>query len=289
MPVLGTLLLLTALGAAPEPAPAPDPLAGSPNVQFRVLEPKPFPDALRHEITLQPFVPQVGSTFTTHWLSSLTYTFHATEWLGLRLQPFWVWHAQRSRFSSELLSRVRQDAAAPSSVMLQWGAVAAPEWSPIRGKFTAFGGTVRYGFVLFAGAGVGGTEIELKTADAVGPATYGSTGLRMVATGGGGFRVQLGQRWTVRLEVQDLIHWGGVSRINGCNATDLQTLDAQRAAGGITGAGVSGQCNVGAFQGTASGGYDRGNDVSIAHAKVSEGGTDTLHVVGVYLGFGVEL
>jgi len=194
MTVLGALVVVTALGASAEPTPPVDPLAGSPNVQFRVLEPKPFPDALRHELTLQPFVPQVGSTFTTHWLTSFTYTFHATEWLGLRLQPFWVWHAQRSRFSSELLSRVRQDAAAASSVMLQWGAVAAPEWSPIRGKFTAFGGIVRYGFVLFAGAGVGGTEIELKTADAVGPSTYGSTGLRMVATGGAGFRVQLGDR-----------------------------------------------------------------------------------------------
>jgi len=287
MSVLGALLLVTALGATPEPAP-PDPLAGSPNVQFKVLEPKPFPDALRHEFTLQPFVPQIGSTFTTHWLSSLTYTFHATEWLGLRVQPFWVWHAQRSRFSSELLSRVRQDAAAPSSVMLQWGAVAGPEWAPIRGKFTAFGGTVRYGFVLFGGAGVGGTQIELKTADAVGPATYGSTGLRMVATGGAGFRVQLGQRWTVRLEVQDLIHWGSVSHINGCSASDLQTLDEQRTAGGITG-GVSSQCNVGAFQGTTASGYDRSNDVSIARAKVNEGGSDTLHVVGVYLGFGVEL
>jgi hypothetical protein len=284
---LGTLLLLTALGAAPEPA--ADPLAGSPNVQYRVLEPKPFPDALRHELTLQPFVPQVGSTFTTHWLSSLTYTFHATEWLGLRLQPFWVWHAQRSRFSSELLSRVRQDAAAASSVMLQWGAVAAPEWTPIRGKFSAFGGIVRYGFVIFAGAGVGGTEIELKTADALGPATYGSTGLRMVATGGGGFRMQFGDRWTLRLEVQDLIHWGSVSRINGCNSADLKTLNDQHAAGGITGGGVSGQCNVGAFQGTTSAGYDRGNDVGIAQSKVNEGGTDTLHVVGIYLGIGVEL
>jgi len=284
MTVLGALVVVTALGASVEPTPPVDPLAGSPNVQFRVLEPKPFPDALRHELTLQPFVPQVGSTFTTHWLTSFTYTFHATEWLGLRLQPFWVWHAQRSRFSSELLSRVRQDAAAASSVMLQWGAVAAPEWSPIRGKFTAFGGIVRYGFVLFAGAGVGGTEIELKTADAVGPATYGNTGLRMVATGGAGFRVQLGDRWTVRLEVQDLIHWGSVGRINGCNS-----LDEQRLAGGITGAGVSGQCNVGAFQGSTGGGYDRSNDVSLARAKVNEGGSDTLHVVGVYLGFGVEL
>jgi|KBSMisStandDraft_5_1062788.scaffolds.fasta_scaffold00267_17 hypothetical protein len=289
MTVLGALVVVTALGASAEPTPPVDPLAGSPNVQFRVLEPKPFPDALRHELTLQPFVPQVGSTFTTHWLTSFTYTFHATEWLGLRLQPFWVWHAQRSRFSSELLSRVRQDAAAASSVMLQWGAVAAPEWSPIRGKFTAFGGIVRYGFVLFAGAGVGGTEIELKTADAVGPSTYGSTGLRMVATGGAGFRVQLGDRWTVRLEVQDLIHWGSVSKINGCNSSDLQTLDEQRLAGGITGAGVSGQCNVGAFQGSTGGGYDRSNDVSLARAKVNEGGSDTLHVVGVYLGFGVEL
>ncbi|HZX40714.1 MAG TPA: hypothetical protein VFE93_02675, partial [Myxococcaceae bacterium] len=93
MSVLGALVVLTSLGAAPDPA--VDPLAGSPNVQFRVLEPKPFPDALRHELVLSPFVPQVGSTFTTHWLTSLTYTFHATEWLGLRIQPFWVWHAQR--------------------------------------------------------------------------------------------------------------------------------------------------------------------------------------------------
>ncbi|HZX43651.1 MAG TPA: hypothetical protein VFE93_17565 [Myxococcaceae bacterium] len=286
MSVLGALVLLASLGAAPDPAVAP--LAGSPNVQFRVLEPKPFPDALRHELVLSPFVPQVGSTFTTHWLTSLTYTFHATEWLGLRIQPFWVWHAQRSRFSSELLSRVRQDAAAASSVMLHWGVVAAPEWEPIRGKFAAFGGTVRYGFVLYAGAGVGQTEIELKIADSFGPATYGSTGLRMVATGGAGFRMQFGDRWTVRLEVQDLIHWGSVSHINGCDAADLQTLNDQHTAGPVTGAGVSGQCNVGAFQGT-TGGYDRSNDLGIAQAKVSEGGTDTLHVVGVYLGFGVEL
>ena len=67
---LGALVLVLSLGAAPEPA--ADPLAGSPDVQFRVLEPKPFPDALRHELVLSPFVPQVGSTFTTHWLTSLT-------------------------------------------------------------------------------------------------------------------------------------------------------------------------------------------------------------------------
>ena len=41
MSVLGAIVLVTALGAAPDPA--PDPLAASPNVQFRVLEPKPFP------------------------------------------------------------------------------------------------------------------------------------------------------------------------------------------------------------------------------------------------------
>lgn len=289
MSALGALVLVhvAALGAAPDPASAP--LAGSPDVQFQVLEPKPFPDALRHELVLSPFVPQVGSTFTTHWLSSLTYTFHATEWLGFRVQPFWVWHAQRSRFGSELLSRVRQDAAAASSVMLQWGLVAAPEWTPIRGKFAAFGGIVRYGFGLFAGAGVGGTEIELKTADAVGPATYGSTGTRVVATGGAGFRMQLGERFTVRLEVQDLIHWGSVGRINGCDAAELQTLSDQHATGELTGAGVSGRCNVQAFQGTTKGGYDRSNDLGTAQAKASEGGTDTLHVVGIYLGFGVEL
>ncbi len=287
MSFLGALVLATALGAAPEPV--PDPLAGSSNVQFRVLEPKPFPDTLRHELTLQPFVPQVGSTFTTHWLTSITYTFHANEWLGVRIQPFWVWHAQRSRFGSELLSRVRQDAAAASSVMLKGGLVAAPEWAPVRGKFAAFGGTVRYGLVLFAGAGLGNTEIELKTADVLGPATYGSTGLRTLVTAGAGFRVQFAERFTVRLEVQDLIHWGGVNRINGCNAPDLQILVDQHTAGQVTGAGVSSQCNVDAFRGTTGAGYDRSNDLGIAQAKVTEGGADTLNVVGIYLGFGVEL
>jgi len=286
MNLLGALVLAASIGAAPEPA--VDPLTASPNVQFRVIEPKPFPDALRHEFVLYPFVPQVGATFTTQWLSSLTYVFHGTEWLGLRIQPFWVWHGQRSRFGSELLSRVRQDSAAASSVMLQWGAIAAPEWTPVSGKFAAFGGTVRYGLVLFAGAGAASTQIELKTADALGPATYGSTGLRMVVTGGAGFRVQFGERFTIRLEVQDLIHWGSVSRINGCDPADLQTLEAQHSAGQVTGAGVSGQCSVDRFRGT-QGGYDRGNDIGIAQAKASEGGTDTLNLVGVYFGIGVQL
>src|SRR4029453_1058775 len=99
MSVLGAIVLVTALGTAPEPTPAPDPLTSSPNVQFRVLEPKPFPDALRHELTLQPFVPQIGSTFTTHWLTSFTYTFHATEWLRGGPAAFWVGAAAGARAS----------------------------------------------------------------------------------------------------------------------------------------------------------------------------------------------
>jgi len=286
MSALGALLLVS-LAATPAPA---DPPVGSPDVQFRVLEPKVFPDALRHELVLYPLVPQVGSTFTTHWLISLAYTFHPTEWLGLRLQPFYVWQARRSHFSSELLARVRQDAAAASSVVLKGGLVAGPEWMPISGKFAAFGaGPVRYGLVLFGGAGVAGTEIELKTSDPLGPSTYGSTGLRALASIGGGLRVQFGDRFTLRLEVQDLIHWGGVTRINGCDATELDTLNQQHLAGQPLGAGVSTQCNVSAFQGTTSTGYDRGSDIGIAQSKVKEGGTDTLHVVGVYLGIGVEL
>src|SRR4051812_20797849 len=102
MTFLGALVLAASLGAAPDPS--VDPLTASPDVQFRGIEPKPFPDALRHELVLYPFVPQVGGTFTTQWLTSLTYVFHGTEWLGLRIQPFWVWHAQRSRFGSELLT-----------------------------------------------------------------------------------------------------------------------------------------------------------------------------------------
>ena len=110
----------------------------------------------------------------------------------------------------------------------------------------------------------------------------------MVVTGGAGFRVQLGDRFTVRLEVQDLIHWGSVTRINGCDSAELQTLEDQHTAGQVTGAGVSAQCNVDRFRGM-QGNYDRSNDIGIAQAKASEGGTDTLNVVGVYFGIGVQL
>jgi hypothetical protein len=72
--------------------------------------------------------------------------------------------------------------------------------------------------------------------------------------------------------VQDLIHWGSVSHINGCDAADLQTLNDQHTAGPVTGAG-SRQCNGGASQGTTGGGYDRpGQRREHRPAKVNEGG-----------------
>jgi hypothetical protein len=289
MSSLGAIVLVVSLAAAPEQA-ATAPLARSPNVQFRTLEPKQFPDALRHELVLYPAVPQVGGTFTSHWGTSFTYVFHITEWLGLRAQPFFNWSATPSQFDREILGSVRQDASAASSVLLRYGAVAGPEWAPISGKFAAFGRwTVRYSLVLFAGGGIGSTRIELKAADSVGPATYGDTGTRPLVSGGAGIRAQVGSRFTVRLEIQDLVHWGSVDRINGCTPQDLQTLLDQRAAGQpLSGTGVGSGCNVGKFQGTV-GGWDRANDLATARSRASEGGGDTLNVLGVYLGIGVEL
>lgn len=287
MTSLGAILVAASLAAAPDPA--PDPLTGSPNLSYRTLEPKQFSDALRHEFVLYPVVPQVGGTFSQHWGTSFAYTFHLTEWLGIRLQPFFNWQTSPSKFDRELAASVRQEATAASSVLLHYGGVGGLEWAPIWGKFAAFGNTVRFSLVLFGGAGVGSTRIELKAPDALGPATYGDTGARPLVSAGGGIRAQIGQRFTVRLELQDLIHWGGVNQINGCNGQDLETLLEQRAAGQpLSNNGVGASCNIGAFQGMV-GNWDRGNDLAAAHTLVTEGGADTLHVFGVYIGFGVEL
>ena len=90
---------------------------------------------------------------------------------------------------------------------------------------------------VLRGAGFGGTRhlIRPEVANQVEgqtftvPARFGDAGTRFVGSVGGGFRVQFGDSYSVRLEVRDLVYTARVDRVDGCNLSDFEKLEAARA------------------------------------------------------------
>ena len=151
------------------------------------------------------------------------------------------------------------------------------------GKFALYQGVLgHFTFVLNAGAGVGMTRIELRNDEKslCGPgydhaclaASFGDTGTKFLGSVGAGFRVYLGERAAIRLEVRDLVYTARVDRINGCTKDDLDKISggAQPAAG----------CNSGAFGKT-----DNADDTTLARALLKETSSDVLNNIGFYAGF----
>src|SRR5262249_36975657 len=195
------------------------------NTAVHVVQKKRFEDRDKHELALYPVATQLNGKFTEHLGTALSYTYHLHENFGLQLLPQYNWYASDSAFSRELIDKVSQEPVAATSLLLEWAIQAGCELAPLYGKF-AIGetGLVHFSLVLNAGAGVGSTHHQLKPANASGPATFGDTGLRLVGSVGGGFRVQLGDRFAVRLELRDLLYSARVTRVNGCSAADLSAM-----------------------------------------------------------------
>ncbi len=280
--LLGALLSFGSIGAAPA-AETP----GDPNVAVHVIEKKQFPDRGKHELALYPAVVQVNGKYTQHIGTSLSYSYHLHENFALQLSPQYNWYARESSFSQELIDKVSQEPLAANSLLLLWGIEAGAEVTPIYGKFAFFRRhLVRFALVLNGGVGVGSTRHQLKPSNPAGPATYGDTGLKFLGSVGGGFRVQLGERFAIRLEIRDLVYTARVDRVNGCNAEDLAAMAARIDQGqGLAGISVSDGCRVGSFDGIDSRtNYNRSNDVPLALGLVSSRSSDVRHNVGFYAG-----
>jgi outer membrane beta-barrel protein len=270
----------------------------NPNVAVHIVQKKRFADEGQHEFSLYPVAVQVNGKFTNHLGSALHYTYHLQENFALQVAGQYNWHTDESDFNLELIDKVREQAQAASSLLLQWGTQVGVEVTPLYGKFAFYDNTLaQFSVVLNGGAGVGGTRhlIRPEVSNQVGgetftvPARFGSAGNKFLGSVGGGFRLQLGDSYAVRLEVKDLIYTARVDRVDGCNLADFEQMEAARVANApFEGLPLSGGCKYQKFDGVDP--KTRKNyreDIILGRDLVEEPSSDVLNNVSFYAGFSV--
>jgi outer membrane beta-barrel protein len=269
------------------PAQAPQLVEGAPlgnsNVNVHIVQKKSYINEGRHEVVLYPAVLQVNGKFTQHYGMGLMYAYHLFENLAIQLTPIWNYWNQESDFNQELIDKGHQQAQAATALLLQYGGTAGVEVTPMYGKFALYEGTLaHFSFVINAGAGLGSSRIQLRPQQVsnCGPGTdtpecrsasFGDTGLKFVGSVGAGFRVMLGERAAIRIEVRDLIYTARVDRINGCSYADLYNI-------GNHGAPENGTCS-------SDGGFASPDDRQLAMSLLKETSSDVINNVSFYAGF----
>ncbi len=252
----------------------------NPNVAVHIVEKKQFSDRSKREIVLYPAALQANGKFTQHIGSALSAIYHLHENFALQVSGQYNWLASESAFNGELIDKVRQEAQAASSLLLVWGALGGVEVTPLYGKFAWYENSLaHFSLVLNGGVGVGATRHQLKPAKLT-PATFGETGMKFMGSVGGGFRVQLGDRFAVRLEVRDLVYTARVDNVNGCNLGDLDAMNSALNNGkNLSGVPVTSSCKIEKFDNEGK------TDVPLAKSLVATPSSDVLNNVGVYAGF----
>ena len=270
----------------------------NPNVNVHIVQKKRFADEGKHELVLYPGVVQVNGKFTNHVGTGLNYVYHLQENFALQVGGQYNWYSDESDFNLELIDKVREQAQAASSLLLQWGAYAGVEVTPLYGKFAFFNNSLaQFSLVLSGGAGIGKTrhlirpevanEVEGQTYQV--PARFGDTGNKFLGEVGGGFRVQFGESYALRLEVRDLIYTARVDKVDGCNLADFESLEAARAANQpFEGLNLSSSCKVAKFDGVdPETKKNYREDIILGRDLVAEPSSDVLNNVSFYAGFSV--
>lgn len=274
---------------APKAADAAQPLLvegaplGNNNVNVHIVQKKSYTNEGHHELVLYPGVLQINGKFTQHYGVALMYAYHLFENLAIQVTPLWNYWNQESAFNQELIDKGHQQAQAATALLLQYGGVAGVEVTPVYGKFAFYEGTLgHFSFVINAGAGAGNTRIQLrpeqKTNCGEGTdtpecrvASFGDTGFKFVGSVGAGFRVFLGERAAIRLEVRDLIYTARVDKINGCSYQDLYNI-------GNRSAPENASC-------PAEGGFATADDRQLAMSLLKETSSDVINNISFYAGF----
>jgi len=271
----------------------------NPNVAVHVVQRKPFADRGKRELVLYPAVPQANGKFTQHLGTAASLVYHLHENFGLQLTPQYNWYSGDSAFNQELVDKVRQEGLAASTLLLEWAVQGGVEVTPLYGKFAFLDSVLaQFQVVVSGGAGVGSTRHLLRPAAGDKPASFGDTGSKFLGSVGGGVRVQLGDRFALRLEVRDLVYTARVDRVNGCSADELrrmrdafdlltrEELDAPDAISSRV--PVSAGCRVGSFEGMdPRRNESRAYDIRQALSLVEEPSSDVLNNVSLYLGLAV--
>jgi len=271
----------------------------NPNVAVHVVQRKPFTDQGQRELVLYPAVPQANGKFTQHLGTAASLIYHLHENFGLQLTPQYNWYSSDSAFNQELVDKVRQEGLAATTLLLEWGVQGGVEVTPLYGKFAFLDSTLaQFQVVVSGGAGLGSTRHLLRPAAGDKPASFGDTGNKFLGSVGGGVRVQLGDRFALRLEVRDLVYTARVDRVNGCSADELgrmrgafdlltrEQLDEPDAISSRV--PVSAGCRVDRFEGMdPRRGESRAYDIRQALSLVEQPSSDVLNNVSLYLGLGV--
>ncbi|XXF81005.1 outer membrane beta-barrel domain-containing protein [Myxococcaceae bacterium GXIMD 01537] len=270
----------------------------NPNVNVHIVQKKPFADEGRHEFVLYPAVVQLNSKFTRHAGTALQYVYHLQENFGLQLAAQYNWYSNESNFNLELIDKVREQAQAASSLLLNWGLQAGVEVTPLYGKFAFYDDKLaQFSLVLSGAAGVGSTRhlIRPQVTNQVDgqsflvPARFGDTGMKFLGSVGGGFRLQFGDSYSVRMEVRDLVYTARVDKVDGCNLADFEAMERARSSGDpFEGLGLSGSCKSQKFDGIDP--RTRKNyreDIILGRDLVAEPSSDVLNNVSFYAGFSI--
>lgn len=263
--------------AAEAPAPANATGADTADVQrIHAVEKRPFTEAGRWELSL--FAPaQVNSKFTMHAGAALELAYHLRENVAAQLGVVWYPWAVQSSLTEELVTKVRQQPLAANALLLKGGAMAGLELMPVYGKINIFDGKIlRLGFYLNAGLGAATTSLQLRAANTEKGRSFGDTGIRPMAALGAGFRVHLGDHFTVRIEVRDQVYSAYVSKVNGCTYADTRAIYTSGAT-----ASVSGGCSAGAFGDTEA---EVKNNAAIASDQMKEPSADVINNLAAYTG-----
>jgi len=244
--------------------------------RVHVVEKRPFTEGGRGELTL--FAPvQVNTKFTSHFGVGLEGAYHIRENLAVQVGLLWNPIARQSSLTEELVNKVSQQPLAADALLLQAGGLIGLEFMPIYGKLNVFDGKIlKLGFYFNVGLGAAKTRLQLQSSDSPDGRTYGDTGVRPMAGLGAGFRVFFNDRFTLRLELRDLVYSAYVSTVNGCNYTETKAI-----AGTGSSANVSASCDAGAFgadEATKKGG------ATIAAAQIQTPSADVVNNITAFTG-----
>ncbi len=270
----------------------------NPNVSVHIVQKKRFADEGRHELTLYPAAVQVNGKYTNHVGTAAHYTYHLQENFALQVMGQYNWHSNESAFNLELIDKVREQAQAASSLLLVWGAHAGVEVTPLYGKFAFLNNSLaQFSVVLSGGAGIGSTRHLIRPAvtnDVDGesfkvPARFGDTGTKFLGSVGGGFRLQFGESYALRVEVRDLIYTARVDKVDGCNLADFEALEMARSTNQeFSTLNLSGSCRYERFDGVdPKTKKNYREDIILGRDLVSEPSSDVLNNISFYAGFSV--
>ncbi|MCP3144462.1 outer membrane beta-barrel domain-containing protein [Pyxidicoccus xibeiensis] len=270
----------------------------NPNVSVHIVQKKRFADEGKHELALFPATVQVNGKYTNHAGSALQYIYHLQENFAFQVMGQYNWYSNESSFNLELIDKVREQAQAASSLLLVWGAQAGVEVTPLYGKFAFLNDSLaQFSVVLSGGAGIGSTrhlirpevanEVDGETFNV--PARFGDTGTKFLGSVGGGFRLQFGESYALRMEVRDLIYTARVDKVDGCNLADFEALEAARAGNqDFASLNLSGSCRYEKFDGVdPKTKKNYREDIILGRDLVAEPSSDVLNNISFYAGFSI--